>query len=305
MPPTSFAVPESLPSRRAACAAFASLCALCSLAVFAPRLAHFARRDALPPVSVLQYPFASSVIVSERFRLIFCPIPKAASSNWKFLIRKFDGVSRYDHLQSAHNPNSSGLRYLSDYSPADADRLLNDPTYFKFTFVRDPYARLLSCYMDKFRSLQPRYLASEYRTFLAAAFGWPYARIHANAGIFQPHSTSAPDQIVRPSFRTFVHAIVSQSPDQMNAHWRPQSLLCGFDFIRYDFIGRMESLHRDANYVLSRIGRSNESFPTQSDLGFPSSGASPALAHQLYSTDLMLLVRIIYAADFHALGYNQ
>lgn len=70
----------------------------------------------------------------------------------------------------------SGLRYLSDYSPREASAVLSNDSYLKFAFVRDPSARALSAYMDKFRSLDPRYVASEYRIFLSALLGWRAAR---------------------------------------------------------------------------------------------------------------------------------
>lgn len=241
---------------------------------------------------ILQQPFASNIIVSERNRFIYCPIPKAASTNWKYIIRKLEGVADYGSLHTAHNRNTSGMRYLSDYSPTEAHMLLTNSDYFKFTFVRDPYMRLLSCYMDKFRNSDPNYTETEYRTFVAAAFSWRYAR--------RSDLLSAP----RPSFRSFVHAISTASLASMNEHWRPQTLLCGFGIMPYDFVGRMEQVQRDTRTVLQRIGFADESFPTQNDLGFPPSGASTSLALNLYTTDLIFATRAIYTMDFEALGYD-
>jgi hypothetical protein len=33
---------------------------------------------------------------------------------------------------------SSGLKYLTDYSPAQAQALMTDPSYLKFVVVRNP-----------------------------------------------------------------------------------------------------------------------------------------------------------------------
>lgn len=245
----------------------------------------FASNNTLPP-SV-----ASNLIVSEQNRLIFCPVPKAANTNWKYLLRKWENLPNYADLRTAHNPELSGLRYLSDYSPIEAATLLSDPTYFRFVFVRDPYTRLLSCYMDKFRNEDPIYVHREYRLFLAQLFSWREARA---ADI---------DTDPRPSFRAFVDELVKHAPVEMNAHWRPQTVLCGFGLVRYDFVGRMENLKEDVRHVFKRLGKPDEQFPTQRQLGFPPSGASSLLADGLYTLDLMYKVRVVYEDDFRLLGY--
>lgn len=250
-----------------------------------------------PPITnstilkILSSPFSSHIIVSETSNLIFCPIPKAANTNWKYLIRKWDRIPTYDDLPSSHHPLTSGLRYLSDYSPSEALHLLTTPTFFRFVFVRDPYTRLLSCFMDKFRNTDPAYTSSEYRTFLSQLFSWRYTRsldLHTHP---------------RPSFRMFVDELLKHSPTQMNPHWMPQTHYCGLGLIPYDFIGRMENLELDANYVFSRLGKHNEHFPSHSEIGFPPSGASRHLADDLYTVDLMFKVRVVYDDDFRLLGY--
>lgn len=254
------------------------------------------RYDSTESVSVVQnilsQPFAADVIVSEVNKLIYCPIPKAASSNWKYLIRKLEGFPDYADLLTAHNRNKSSLRYLTDYSPHEVKRLLTDKQYFKFAFVRNPYLRLLSCYMDKFRNLDRNYTTTEYIPFLADAFSWRYAR------------SVDPQTDPRPSFRAFINAIYTADPGCMNHHWRPQTLLCGFGFIEYDFIGRMENLSADAHHVLAAIGHPQERFPTHHEINFPPSGASLELAQRLYSAEMMFKVRTLYAEDFHYLHYD-
>ncbi|KAI0564801.1 carbohydrate sulfotransferase, partial [Gracilaria domingensis] len=222
---------------------------------------------------------------------VFCPIPKAANSNWKYLIRKFEGFSDYADLTKAHNANLSGLRYLSDYSPPEVHHLIHDASYFKFVFVRNPYSRLVSCYMDKFRNTDPLYVRNEYRLFLAQLFHWHYAR------------TVDIDNQPRPSFRTFVDELLKQPPRFMNAHWMPQIIHCGIGIMPYDFVGRMENLKHDARYALDKLGKTDQHFPTQQQIGFPPSGASSQLADQLYTGELRFKVRAIYDDDFRILGY--
>lgn len=243
-------------------------------------------------LDILKQPFAADIIVSEVNKLVYCPIPKAASSNWKYLIRKLEGFPDYADLTTAHNRNKSSLRYLTDYSPFEVKRLLTDKQYFKFAFVRNPYMRLLSCYMDKFRNMDSNYTSTEYVPFLADAFSWRYAR------------SIDPQTAPRPSFRTFVNAIFTADHNCMNHHWRSQTLLCGFGLIEYDFIGRMENLSTDARHVLEAIGRPQETFPTHNEINFPPSGASLELAQRLYSAEMLFKVRALYADDFQYLRYD-
>lgn len=250
---------------------------------------HLANLTAAPNFATTTY--ADRIIVSERSRLVYCPVPKAGNTNWKYLIRKWEGLPDYSDVSRAHLPSLSGLRYLSDYSPREAAAILSDGRYFKFAFVRDPFARALSAYMDKFRNADPHYVAAEYRVFLAALLGWRAAK--------SVDVRYAP----RPSFKQFVEALVPASRKEMNAHWRPQTLLCGFGEMRYDFVGRMERLTEDAEEVFRRLNRTGERFPTHQDIGFPPSGASHELAKEVYTPELRRHVRDIYKDDFRVLGY--
>lgn len=240
---------------------------------------------------ILHRKWATRVIVSEKSRLMYCPIPKAANSNWKYLIRKFEGYDDYDDLPKSHNTMTSGLRYLSDYSPREVEQLLKDPSYFKFTFVRDPYSRILSCYMDKFQNTDDKYIKAELKNFLAQLFDWKYVK---NWDVMRD---------ARPSFRAFVDELAKSDLANMNGHWKPQTIHCGFGEMPYDFVGRFEKLKTDAQYVLGKLGKVNEKFPTQEDIGFPSSGASSKDAEDLFTLDIMFKTRMIFNADFRILGY--
>lgn len=241
--------------------------------------------------NIVMHEFASNIIVSEVTKLIYCPIPKVANSNWKYVIRKLEGMPDFANLSHAHNVNTSNLRYLSDYSSEEAVELLKDKRYLKFLFVRDPYTRLASCYLDKFQNKEREYTQNEYRRFLAAAFGWRIAR---NTDVVQS---------ARPSFARFVTAISTQRTRSMNAHWRPQTQLCGWGIMPYDFVGRMERVQADAKLVLRRFGNDAQ-FPSREEIGFKGSGASDqAVVDDLYNVKLMFLVRLIYRHDFQHLGY--
>ena len=72
----------------------------------------------------------------------------------------------------------------------------------------------------------------------------------------------------------------------------------------YDFVGHVETLDRDAPYILKQLGFPHERFPTSADIGFPPSGTSVNLTTELYTTDLLEMARKVYAADFALLHYD-
>jgi len=243
---------------------------------------------------LLKQPFTSRLIVSERLRAVFCPMPKAANSNWKYVLRKLEGLGDYDDLTRSHNPMTSGLRYLSDYSARDIDAIVKGDVsrgvqpFFKFVFVRDPYTRLLSGYLDKF--VLKNTSSSEYRLFLSQV---------TSLRKFQTRDlTNEP----RLSFRSFVDELMKQDVVRMNTHWMPQTLVCGLGYFPYDFVGSFEHLSIDASAVLAHLGHADEPFPTQRDIGFPPSGTS-AMVNELYTRELMLKARLLYDQDFLLLGY--
>lgn len=302
----------------------------------------------LPAGDITRRPWAARIIVSERRKVLFCPIPKAANSNWKYLLRRLEGYGDYANLSKLHSPALSGLRYLSDYSAGEAAALLGDPAYTKFVFVRDPYTRLLSAYMDKIASTQRTFVHAELRAFLAHLMDWRWVKARVasvgaggggGGGALPPDAAAGVGGAVgvtgvagggggvggvavaaggigrggsggieaapRPSFRAFVDELLKAPPAAMNAHWAPQSLLCGFGEMPYDFVGRFERLSTDAAALLARIGAPpGVTFPTQAEIGFPPSGAA-AVAGDYWSLDLMLKARLVYDVDFHTLGYDS
>ncbi|KAH8063706.1 chondroitin 4-sulfotransferase [Aureococcus anophagefferens] len=87
------------------------------------------------------------VYVDERHRLLFAAVPKAACSEFMRLFHRL----RNDSDWRSRNPHFRGDRpLLSALAPDRATEILNDPSWTKAVFFRDPASRLLSAYLDKF-----------------------------------------------------------------------------------------------------------------------------------------------------------
>ena len=80
-------------------------------------------------------PFHIAVIPS--LKILYCVMPKAASRQWRAMLYRF-------------NTGGGELR-LRKFTPDQQNQMWK--TYFKFTFVREPFERILSAYKDKFVSL--------------------------------------------------------------------------------------------------------------------------------------------------------
>lgn len=146
--------------------------------------------------------------------IYFCNPKVAGSSIIQTLLtldESISGIARADH-----NLPASRKEFSSRRDPSQFRKDLNGSNTFQFTFVRNPYTRILSCYRDKIVSQrQPRYAK---------------------------HLGFEPDQTI--SFLEFLERIEQSPSHLMNRHWRPQSLLIP-KAAKLNFVGRFENLAED------------------------------------------------------------
>ena len=152
--------------------------------------------------------------------------------------------------------------------------LCDAPDTFRFCFVRNPFTRILSCYLDKF-----------------VKNDWERARLAPTLG-FGP---DAP-----PSFRDFLEAVRAQPEHERDIHWATQVFLLRPNRFRYSFIGRFELF--DAQFAKICRELDLDYAPKPSDKAHATS-AGAALAEHLGPEEADLL-RDIYADDFRFFGYG-
>ena len=210
-----------------------------------------------------QYP-----LVFDKIKCIYTPVCKAASNS---LIKYFGMVAYGDHghereptpqelnklarlwrdqnqFQSLFSTDqNSEDHYLSYFMGTDEYK-----NYYKVAFVRNPWARVVAA----FRELLRRSPFGEQK--LNEPFGLSYREIY---DLMQGYI----------SFENFVNFIVNIEPDQLkgktdvggkvpivNVHWRPQADILHiknrFPNMEYDFIGKLENINEDFNYVQEQLG---------------------------------------------------
>jgi hypothetical protein len=206
-------------------------------------------------------------MVSHRAGYVYLRVPKAANSTVaRALLERFPepglDPERVDDAKAR-------VTHFGDLRLSDLPRVRR---YFVFTVVRDPYARTLSAFLDKFRPGDPR----------LDRFGDRVAAFDGGAV----------------SFRGFCRYLAAGG-EADNAHWMRQTRLTGLAD-RLDFVGRVETLEDDLARILARIG-ARDARPI-ARAGPTPTGASARL-REAYDDETRTLVEAVYRADFETFGY--
>ncbi|XP_010145004.1 PREDICTED: carbohydrate sulfotransferase 14, partial [Eurypyga helias] len=75
------------------------------------------------------------LLVSDKYRFLYCYVPKVACSNWKRILKVLDGALESVDVKLKMD-HKSDLVFLGDMRPDEISYRLKN--YFKFVFVRKP-----------------------------------------------------------------------------------------------------------------------------------------------------------------------
>ena len=218
-----------------------------------------------------------NIMVDEKLKILFCYIPKVSCSQWKTVLMQLNPPEHKSHL---HDPKN--FKFLHVYPRDEVERMIR--TYFKFVFVREPFERLLSAYLDKFHSGN-------------SAFHNRYGRDIIKR--FRPGGNPDHKNV---TFDEFLNFVIDTGNGHWNEHWRTYDKLCYPCGIQYDFIGRFENLQEEADFLLNGIRRSSSvSFPNVQ----PSSTSSklPFYYSQIPRERLDRVLQI-FSGDSEMFGYD-
>ena len=162
--------------------------------------------------------------MNDKFKILFCYVPKVACTLWKTVLLALDNRTVKDVHDRSH------FRFLYHY-PKDGIRFRIE-TYYKFLFVREPLERLLSAYQDKFANNFDHWIETPLHSRRIVT---NYRRYHPNAD-------------AKATFDKFITYVIDDK--DKNEHWQTFYNLCHPCHIKYGFIGSFESLQEEADYVL-------------------------------------------------------
>jgi hypothetical protein len=283
----------------------------------------------------------SELYASAPHRLVYCPIQKVACSSlkmwWAQLTegsgRQYTGEANASDFAIDHA--AINARHKLHYQlPRLGFAPVTSPDWFRMVFVRNPWSRLVSAYVNKFVPLLENVCQD---VFDAAHRRWGGPIAQLASWTKGPRGYSQIErEWLRPTiwpwiagprgwrktltFRHFVEYIAAHqgNEEQLDLHWRPQHLFLGD--VKFDFVGRFERLGDDLRRVSRQLGIAVE-LPSVNRTSYGSGqGVADNVAdwplrrlrklsaapnyRQFYTPQLRALVGEIYRRDVKEFGYE-
>jgi hypothetical protein len=164
----------------------------------------------------------SRTLIDTKHKFVYSRVPKAANSSVVATLYLEDDIkslpASVEHLKCRD-------KRLVDLSRHEVERI--EAEYCKFTFVRNPYTRLASCYLDKFK--RPHPVGDRARRLMG---------LKGSAEV---------------GFDQFLDFLETDRGRLLDAHWARQIELMAFPLAKYDFIGSVENIEQDLPRLLDLL----------------------------------------------------
>jgi hypothetical protein len=193
-------------------------------------------------------------------RFVYVQVPKVACTSIKQALLPAFEVEWQEGDRTVHNSLRKSKARVSK-------RTLSRPRLreaYRFSFVRNPFDRLVSAYFSKVRSSEKNLLRQP--------------------GVY----TGMP-------FGEFAEAVCASSDEESDWHVRPQWTF--FDGVRMDFVGRMEQMRKDWARVAGVIG-------VPPDLPHSNKSGTREGYRAFYDDELAGRVAERYRTDLEMFGYS-
>jgi hypothetical protein len=224
--------------------------------------------------------FSNFVSIPE-LNILFCDVPKAASTNLRRLIYGYLNQS-----QSFVNLDRKAIwidyeHFFTKYYVTNNSQLIFDnknPNLFKFLLVRHPFRRIYSVYYDKFVN---DHLED-------TLFGWKQLEedILVQMKLNETLLTIRRNDL-RLDFRTFILYIIDSIRKKrlINSHWEQIVQRCGICLINYDWFGKIENFDRDGKLLIGKLNKNSK----KTYLEFPSKEIDKKEKHEILLNDFQLV----------------
>ncbi|XP_059140505.1 carbohydrate sulfotransferase 12-like, partial [Physella acuta] len=180
-------------------------------------------------------------IRSRAHQFFHCPVEKTASTFW----RRFTYQLEFTHpMRSPFDINSTFIydifkKTITVKEKGDALKKLWNQS-IKQLYVRDPYSRLFSAYVDKILTPNPYY----WRLWGVPALPKPAGKNNTAS-----KATRCANSVTFPQFVNFALTKLGQS----DHHLTPINRLCTPCAVNYTIIGKMETFRRDTLQLLALL----------------------------------------------------
>ena len=233
--------------------------------------------------------------------MIWCPNAKVGTTSLYDLFRKHLGIG--EHVRCIKEfPKKCSPFVSMAVIPAAEQRRLCERGFTTFTFVRNPYERVLSAFLDKIG-----YCRVDRKTGkqVSASPGYEFYC----ATIRKLFSVKVGEPV---TFLHFVRYLKTRRSDEYNQHWQSYRSRCNTgthgDAVHYDILGRLESgLNSTLNLLFEKLGID----PALYQHSTRNSHDAHAKLKRHYHTDFPKLsqeiigtVRGLYKNDIYDFGYR-
>jgi hypothetical protein len=208
-----------------------------------------------------------------RLKAIYVCNPKVAGSTIIATMIRADAGSLAHLMPRDHNTPDARDMIGPMADLMGFHRALNSAEYFQFAFVRNPYSRIVSSFLEKMHRNPTK------------------AKWRRKVGVAEDHA---------PTLLEFLSLVEGQDPAQMDRHWRTQHRLIP-ETVRLDFIGRFEAFDTDLASVMKRLGVAGSAI--HSRIGH--SVTADAHVGNLVGPLEKELIDHIYEGDFERFGYPR
>jgi len=162
--------------------------------------------------------------------------------------------------------------------------MLRSPDYLRFSFVRNPYSRLVSAWKSKLTWDDPQY--RQLQASIREACDYPIVGGQRTGPI---------------AFRDSVECLLDDSGG-FDDHWSLQVDVLVADVIDYHVVGRFEAFGQQFDAILRRLHAPQEVLGMAQQVFNPT---QPMPLAGLFDRQLARRVYSHYAADFETFGYHQ